>query len=72
MVFERLDRALCNHAWDSLLPNTLVFHLHKLKSDHCPWGITFGITDPSKASIPFRFLSYWLSHSEFANLVRRN
>lgn len=71
-VFERLDWALCNHAWDCLLPNTVVCHLHKLKSDYRPLGITFGVSKQSKTPRPFRFLSCWLSHSDFGNLVSQN
>lgn len=44
LVFERLDRALCSHAWDILVSNTVVCHLHRLKSDYHPLGITFHIT----------------------------
>lgn len=33
MVFECLDRALCNQQWETMAPNTLVTHLYKIKSD---------------------------------------
>ncbi|KAH1108626.1 hypothetical protein J1N35_012394 [Gossypium stocksii] len=30
LVFERLDRALCNSHWDLLLPKTTVYHLQRI------------------------------------------
>lgn len=64
-VFERLDRALFNYLWDSIAPNTIMFHLHKIKSDHRPLAISFGKTQNSKIPHPFRFFSGWLSHEGF-------
>lgn len=34
LVFEHLDRALCNSLWDMLFPKTIIYHLQKLKSYH--------------------------------------
>ncbi|KAH1046922.1 hypothetical protein J1N35_037706 [Gossypium stocksii] len=36
VVFERLDRAICNDAWNLRFPLSKVLHLQKLKSDHRP------------------------------------
>lgn len=71
-VFERLDRVLCNHSWESLVPDTRVFHLHKIKSDHRPLAINFGMISTPKVPRPFRFLSGWLNHDDFSTLVVAN
>nr|KYP56171.1 hypothetical protein KK1_002408 [Cajanus cajan] len=35
-LLERLDRVLANMEWKLKFPHANVFHLHRLKSDHCP------------------------------------
>lgn len=71
-LIERLDRALCNSQWETYAPATTVYHLHKLKSDHRPLAICLGGNKPSSVPHPFRFLSAWLSHTDFACLVKDN
>lgn len=68
-MFERLDHALCNFPWEIMAPETTVFHLHKLKSDHRPLAIRFGLSTLPKIARLFRFLSGWLSHDGFNSLV---
>lgn len=34
---------LCNLYWDSFAPNTMVYHVHKIKSDHWPLAVSFGL-----------------------------
>ncbi|TYG61962.1 hypothetical protein ES288_D07G190900v1, partial [Gossypium darwinii] len=36
-LFHRLDRSLCNDRWQTIVPNTFVQHLHRLKLDHRPF-----------------------------------
>ncbi|XP_028089245.1 uncharacterized protein LOC114289680 [Camellia sinensis] len=36
IIRERLDRALCNNDWHLLHPDTTIFHLPRIHSDHCP------------------------------------
>ncbi|KAJ8762937.1 hypothetical protein K2173_023066 [Erythroxylum novogranatense] len=55
-LFERLDRALCNAAWDLSYSRTIVSHLHRLKP----------------APRPFRFFPGWLSHEGFGEFVRNS
>lgn len=71
-IFERLDPALCNQQWEGLAPNTLVAQLHKIKSDHRPIAINFRKGLVRKVPRPFRFLSRWLSHEGFNQLVVDN
>ncbi|KAH1040181.1 hypothetical protein J1N35_041924 [Gossypium stocksii] len=68
-LFECPDRALCNYQWDNLVPNSMVYHIHKIKFDHHPLAIHFGQYKTLKAPRPFRFLSSWLSHSDFGRFV---
>lgn len=71
-MFECLDRALCNFLWEAMAPETTMFHLHKLKSDHWPLVIRFGLSPVPKVERPFRFLSEWLTHDGFSSLVVEN
>ena len=65
---ERLDRVLMNH-------NTFielgVVHLPMFKSDHSPLWVRFGsnLVNLSKPK-PFKFLSAWLGHASFVDLVK--
>ncbi|TYI87927.1 hypothetical protein E1A91_D04G170700v1 [Gossypium mustelinum] len=68
-LFECLDRARCNYQWDNLVPNSTVYHIHKIKFDHHPLAIRFGQYKTLKAPRPFRFLSSGLSHSDFGRFV---
>lgn len=72
LLFERIDRALCNHAWEVLAPSTTVHHLHKIQVDHRPLDIGFGQMSLRKPVKPFRFISAWLSHKEFGSFVHEN
>lgn len=35
-IIERLDRAICNRAWDLKFTNGILDHLPRTHSDHCP------------------------------------
>ncbi|KAG8500538.1 hypothetical protein CXB51_002689 [Gossypium anomalum] len=61
-LFECLDHALCNYQWDNLVLNLTIYHIHKIKFDHHPLAIRFVLRH-------FRFLSSWLSHSDFGRFV---
>ncbi|XP_040950087.1 uncharacterized protein [Gossypium hirsutum] len=69
-TFEQLDSAICNEIWSRFNPDTLVFQLLKIKSDHRPILIEIGNRDNKKDELPFRFFVGWLSHQSFTNLVR--
>lgn len=69
-MYQRLDRAICNKEWLACALNSLVRHLHRLKSDHRPILVsTTSIASP-KVNRPFRFFASWLIHPEFGSLVR--
>ncbi|XP_021623881.1 uncharacterized protein LOC110623265 [Manihot esculenta] len=71
-LFQRLDRALCNSAWDLAFSRATVYHLHQLKSDHRPLLISVGKNNRRNSARPFHFFSGWLSHEGFGQLVRDN
>ncbi|CAN1153432.1 hypothetical protein LINPERHAP2_LOCUS19405 [Linum perenne] len=56
-ILSRIDRALVNSAWVSLLPESSVIHLHKLKSDHRPIVLCSSLQVYSSKVKPFRFMS---------------
>lgn len=72
LVFERLDRALCNYLWEVFVPDSMVLHLHKSKSDHWPLTINFGLSLNPKLNRPFRFFSGWLAYEGFGLMIADN
>lgn len=71
-MFERFDRGLCNFLWEFIAPNTSLFHLHRIKSDHRPLAIRLGVKVRSSPLCPFRFINGCLSHSGFHHMVENN
>ncbi|TYG40549.1 hypothetical protein ES288_D12G101900v1 [Gossypium darwinii] len=41
-IFEHLNKSLCNSRWEIMFPNIVVFHMLRIKSNHCPLSISFG------------------------------
>lgn len=68
-LLQRLDRALCNSRWEDFAPNYSVQHLYRLKSDHRPILVSFGVKTLRGEQRPFRFIASWLLHLEFKDLV---
>ncbi|KAF7807476.1 hypothetical protein G2W53_039637 [Senna tora] len=71
-VAIRLDRVIDNVTWRRKFPEASVIHLPPLKSDHSP--ILVNLSDVSdndeRVERPFRFLTAWLTHQDFGNVVR--
>lgn len=67
-IKTRIDRAHANADWVSLFPDTKIYHLPRIYSDHCPILIK---TDTTliRGPKPFRFESMWMSHRDFHGLV---
>ncbi|EEC77009.1 hypothetical protein OsI_15342 [Oryza sativa Indica Group] len=64
LVLQRLDRCLANVEWCMNFPNTTVYHLPMLYSDHAP---IIAILNP-KSRRPrrsFKFENWWLLESDF-------
>lgn len=69
---ERLDRVIVNTKWRVRFEEVSLFHLPLFKSDHVPFWIRF--TQPmgrARGNRPFRFLTSWLTHDDFNELVKR-
>ncbi|KAF6147393.1 hypothetical protein GIB67_041213 [Kingdonia uniflora] len=67
-IFKRLGRALYNDAWISKFEGWSCKYMPRDNSDHSALvGSIQGIPKPS--NIPFRFLSGWVSVSNFRDLV---
>ncbi|KAK8265431.1 hypothetical protein V6Z12_D12G178200 [Gossypium hirsutum] len=68
-LFQRLDRSLYNDLWQSFAPNSMVQHLHKLKLDHHLILVSTNKARMGRANRPFRFLTSWLMHPKFKDVV---
>lgn len=66
-------QALCNIAWREHFENATVRHLPTNQSDHCPILVsTTGANVWSREPKPFRFLSSWMTHERFGQLLKDN
>lgn len=63
-TFERLDRCLANAEWCTAYPQTTVYHLPMLRSDHAPI-LTLLNSSRSRTNKPFRFANWWLLEQEY-------
>lgn len=69
---ERLDRVLCNEAWQSPFPTSSVTHVPLPSSNHC--GLWLKVNDGNSRPRRnyFKFLGAWLDHSDFENQVKHS
>ncbi|XP_071905811.1 uncharacterized protein [Coffea arabica] len=67
VVWQRLDRALHNGAWNELFRSSKVFHLLRGCSDHAPLLIRCG--DVTAMASFFHFLNVWRNQLEFLAIV---
>lgn len=70
---ERLDRILCNEAWQSLFPLSSVTHLSLPSSVHC--GLWLRLDSSSTSSSQqgyFKLLGPCIDHPDFRNQVKRS
>ncbi|XP_057760091.1 uncharacterized protein LOC130980424 [Arachis stenosperma] len=66
-IQERLDRAIATIDWKEAFPETIVRHLQRYKSDHCPLLIDVtGQENKRRRKRPniFRFEEMWLQNQE--------
>ncbi|OMO86377.1 reverse transcriptase [Corchorus capsularis] len=71
LIQERIDRAWVNHSWLDVFPNSIVFHLVKTCSDHCPFLFATEVKNPVLLDKPFRFQPMWLFEPSFFDVVKR-
>lgn len=69
IIFQRLHRILVNPMWCEFFDKSLVTHLAKDGSDHCPLLFNGSKTEISSPS-SFRFLNMWTSHHNFMHIVK--
>jgi hypothetical protein len=68
-VALRLDRSICNHAWQTHWHKIHCCALFKHSSDHHPL-IVSQETSGVKHAVPFRFFKAWTTHEDCARLVK--
>ncbi|CAL1365946.1 unnamed protein product [Linum trigynum] len=71
---SRIDRSLCNVAWNSTFPNSSVQHLPKFHSDHLPLLTSVGNqhnTDYGNRD-NFKFEAVWLTDNKFKDFLAAN
>lgn len=68
LIRTRIDRAHANAEWINLFPETKVYHLPRLRSNHNPILLTTN-TPTIKGTKPFRFKPFWMQHQDFIELT---
>jgi hypothetical protein len=68
-IFERLDRCLANAEWCTIFPNTNVFNLPIILSDHAPILIS---TDSKfqRPKLHFKFENWWTYEEDFRGVAK--
>lgn len=69
LIRTRIDRVHANSSWLALFPNSKVFHLPRVKSDHCPILLQTN-THFLPIDKPFRLELFWINHPSFPNIVK--
>jgi hypothetical protein len=63
-TYERLDRCLGNAEWCLAHPNTTIYHLPMMYSDHAPILVVLNSQRP-RINKPFRFENWWLMDEQY-------
>ena len=69
---ECLDRVLINNSWALSFQDVGVVYLTKMNSDHYLLWVRAGSFFTLRNPKPFKFITTWLNHDEFGNLVANN
>lgn len=72
LVLERIDRAWIKNDWLLAFPDSTVFHLPRMQSDHCPLLFSTSVCTPCLGEKPFRFQPMWLSDLSFFDVVHNS
>ncbi|KAB5524821.1 hypothetical protein DKX38_022570 [Salix brachista] len=71
IIWKQIDRGLSNSTWRLLFPEAHLSHLPKNNSDHFPIMIHLDSNHSVNIDcIPFHFQAMWLSHLDFAMVIR--
>jgi hypothetical protein len=68
-TFEWLDHSLANAEWCHAYPNTTVYHLPMLRSDHAPI-LTLLSSSRQRTNKPFRFENWWLFEQDYEQTAK--
>lgn len=68
-TFERLDQCLANAEWCMAYPQTTVYHLPMLRSNHAPI-LTLLDSNRHPAAKPFRFEIWWLMEQDYEEIAK--
>lgn len=68
-IFERLDRGWVNLEWMATYPNSSLWTLPRVTSDHCPLVVKLDHPIPRLGSRPFRFEPMWLMDRSFKDNI---
>ncbi|KAE8676059.1 hypothetical protein F3Y22_tig00111634pilonHSYRG00065 [Hibiscus syriacus] len=66
---KRLDRCLMNSCWANVFSGTMVLHLDRVGSDHCPLLLKAQNTTRVQGNQPFRFIAAWQDHPQFKSFL---
>ena len=71
LILERIDRCFANSGWRLLYLETIVTHLPRTFSDHCPVLLELCKSSTNNFNKPFRFQTMWLLHLDFYRVVQQ-
>ncbi|KAI9080475.1 hypothetical protein K1719_037589 [Acacia pycnantha] len=69
-VYKRLDRCLCNVAWQTLFQEAEIRIIPRVCSDHHPILVKLGMECKRNKVKPFRFEAAWQTHESFVETVK--
>ena len=69
-IYERLDRGFGNGDWFDAFPNSCIWHLTKITSDHAPVLCLLDKPSPSLGGKPFRFEPMWLQDPTCEGIIQ--
>ncbi|XP_075080591.1 uncharacterized protein LOC142166074 [Nicotiana tabacum] len=72
LILERLDRCFSTDEWIEQFPDSIVTHLLRTQSDHCPLLLSLINQSQNKANKRFKFESLWCNHPDFLPIVQYN
>lgn len=70
-ILERLDRVLANNDWLQIYPDTIVQHLPRTYSDHCPILVTLQ-KHRNPTTKAFRFEKIWSTDPSLVNIIQQS
>jgi len=69
-LLQKLDWIFTSNSWTISYPDTSVFALDMVPSDHCPCIVSISTKIPK--SRVFRFENHWLRHQDYQNILTQS